>query len=109
MEEEYDNENWAESPMGQAEAQIKSRMKKEAREKFISTVYSGYALLFSKGKDAISVGEKDEALSAIRRMLGVMEHFEEYEKCQFLKQFLKEELNEENTSPIYPEALDFKD
>lgn len=105
QERENDYDNWAESPMGQAEAKIKDRMKKEAREKFIATVYSGYDLLVSKGKEAIAKGENKEALSAIRRMLGVMEYFEEYEKCHFLKEFLVNEMGEKNTTPIHPDAL----
>lgn len=104
-EQENDYDNWAQSPMGQAEAKIKDRMKQEAKEKFIATVYSGYDLLVSKGKGAIGNGEGKEALSAIRRMMGVMEYFEEYEKCHFLKEFLIRELNASDTSPIYPEAL----
>lgn len=73
--------------------------------KFRKAAYKGYDLLEKRGIKAVDLKEKEEAVIAIKRILGLMIIDEEYEKCDFLKKFLRETLSQEDPSPIF----DFKD
>ena len=79
----------------------KERMAKEIRKKFREAAYKGYDLLVSSGKSAVDLEQRDDAILAIRRILGLMITEEEYEKCHFLKEFLVNELDAKNPDPIF--------
>jgi len=79
----------------------KERMSREIRKKFREAAYKGYDLLVTSGKNAVDLEQRDEAVLAIRRILGLMITEEEYEKCHFLKNFLVNDLGVSNPDPIF--------
>ena len=78
--------------MDDAEFEANSReftkLQIEAQKKiFIEGCYEAYDLLTSKGKEALAVGELSAICSAIDRMTALFLLNEEYERCNFLKEF----------------------
>ena len=82
----------------------RSEMERETH-KFRNAAYKGYTLLERRGIKAVDLKQREEAVLAIRRILGLMVMDEEYEKCDFLKNFLSEKLGQDDPTPIF----DFKD
>lgn len=80
--------------------EFRLKMEQEAQKKFRAAAYQGYQHLVDKGMAAIDSQDKESAILAIQRILGLMESEEEYEKCAFLQNFLKNELNVE-PHPIF--------
>lgn len=78
-----------------------NKMSREIGKKFREAAYKGYDLLEVSGKDAVDPNNIEEAILAIRRILGLMVIEEEYEKCQFLKEFLIKKLDAKNPEPIF--------
>ena len=91
MFEDYENEGLNVPD----ENAIREELLSKAREEFKKAAYKGYDILITKGRGAIEEGQKDEAVTAIRRILGLMIEEEEYEKCGFIKNFLEKELGVE--------------
>jgi len=81
--------------------EFRRKMEEEANIKFRAAAYRGYQYLVEHGASAVSYQERDSAILAIRRILGLMESEEEFEKCIFLRKFLKEELKIEEPQPMY--------
>jgi len=75
------------------EGEIRRRMAEEARKKFRAAAYRGYDMLVKKGINAVDESDKENAILAIRRILGLMQEEEEFEKCSFLANFLKNEMS----------------
>lgn len=83
------------------EGEIRRRMEEEARKKFRAAAYKGYDMLVKKGLDAVDSSDRENAILAIRRILGLMQEEEEFERCLFLSNFLKEELKVEEPKPMF--------
>ena len=65
----------------------------EAQKKiFIEGCYEAYDLLTVKGKEALEVGEISSICSAINRMTALFLLNEEYERCNFLKEFVRDNI-----------------
>jgi hypothetical protein len=74
------------------EGEIRRKMEKEVRKKFRTAAYKGYYMLVKKGIDAVDESDRESAVIAIRRILGLMQEEEEFERCAFLADFLKNEM-----------------
>ena len=84
---------------------LRKRIEEETKKKWRSAAYRGYNLLVKSGREAIDYKNEKEAVLAIRRILGLLVQEEEYEKCNFIKLFLKKEMNIENPQPIYDDYV----
>lgn len=82
-------------------SELRERINQEATKKIIELAYAGYKVLKVHGTKAISELDKKVALIAIKRILGIMEDREEYEKCIFLHDFLKTEFQGEDIAPVF--------
>lgn len=81
--------------------EIKQNMEREAKKNFIAAAYRAYDVLVKDGINAVNTIQKDSAILAIRRILGLMQEREEYERCFFLKTFLEEEMGIEEPHPVF--------
>ena len=61
----------------------------EGKEVFISGCYEAYDLLTSQGGKALEDGNLPDIADAINRMLAYFLMEEDYERCNFLKKFIK--------------------
>ena len=84
---------------------IKARMKEIERKKFREMSYKAYGILVIEGLGSVDQNNKPDAILAIRRILGLMEEEEQFERCLFLKNFLVEHLKVKDPQPLF----DFND
>lgn len=101
-EENEDCESFYETPNVE---NLKIRMREEEKKKFRNLAYKAYDMLVKEGMDSVDLKNKENAILAIRRVLGLMEQEEEFERCFFLKTFLNEKLGVANPEPLF----DFND
>lgn len=80
---------------------VQEKMEREAKKDFVAAAYRGYDMLVKKGMDAVNLSNRDDAILAIQRILGLMQEREEYERCFFLKTFLHESLKLEEVTPVF--------
>ena len=93
MFEEDDNEEFGfEDHLEQQANKIRSNIKAEAKKEFIQGCYMAYDLLVAKGPEALESGDMTSICNAINRMMSLFLIREEYERCQFLKQFVNDNI-----------------
>ena len=63
-----------------------------AQEEFIEGCYEAYDLLATRGKEALKEAEITSIQRAINRMTMLFIMKEEYERCEFLKKFVDENM-----------------
>ena len=86
------------------QSELRRKMEKETQNKFREAAYKGYDLIVSKGIDAVDYSDRENAILAIRRILGLMIEEEQFERCHFIQNFLSKELGVADPKPVF----DFK-
>jgi hypothetical protein len=67
----------------------KQRMREAAVEQFIEGCYMAYGIMHVRGEDALREGDPESIEMAINRMMALFLHREQYERCSFIKSFVK--------------------
>ena len=89
FDDEDDDEGFGfEDHLEQQANKVRSKIKAEAKKEFINGCYMAYDMLVSKGAEALESGDMTSICNAINRMMSLFLIREEYERCQFLKQFV---------------------
>lgn len=89
MFDEEDDEGFGfEDHLEQQANKVRSKIKAQAKKEFIDGCYMAYDMLVSKGVGALESGDMTSICNAINRMMSLFLIREEYERCQFLKQFV---------------------
>jgi ferritin len=73
--------------------------REKSKQEFIEGCYEAYDLLVKSGKKALDEAEVSSIQKAINRMTTFFILREEYEKCQFLKSFVKDHMPEFQITP----------
>lgn len=71
----------------------------KAKTEFISGCYQAYDMLITKGPKALEEAEISSIKSAINRMAAFFISQEEYERCNFLKKFVSENMKGFSINP----------
>ena len=93
FDEDDDNESFGfEDHLEQQANKVRSKIKAEAKKEFIDGCYMAYDMLVVKGAEALESGDMTSICNAINRMMSLFLIREEYERCQFLKRFVDENI-----------------
>lgn len=84
---------------------LREKMKEIEKKKFRKISYKAYGILVRDGMGSVDENAREDAILAIRRIWGLMQEEEEFERCLFLKNFLTDSLKVENPEPLF----DFND
>lgn len=77
---------------GQDPEEIQRDLTTRAKKEFMEGCYQAYDILVKDGPDALSQAELPSIQRAINRMTAFFILQEEFEKCQFLKTFVNENI-----------------
>lgn len=94
----YDDEDFEDQLENHAN-QIQSKLKEIARKEFVEGCYMAYDMLVSQDKKALESGDKDSICKAINRMMSLFIIREEYERCQFLANYVKKYIPDHEIEP----------
>lgn len=72
--------------------ELHKRLTERAKHEFIEGCYQAYELLVKEGPKTLQEAEISSIQMAINRMTSYFIMQEEYEKCQFLKRFVDENM-----------------
>ena len=72
--------------------EIRKEIVRRSAEEFIEGCYEAYDLLATNGQQALREAEASSIQRAINRMTSLFIMKEEYERCQFLKKFVDENM-----------------
>ena len=72
--------------------QIQKKLKEIAKKEFVEGCYMAYNMLVSQGPKALESGDMSAICKAIDRMMSLFIIQEEYERCQFLAKYVKENI-----------------
>ena len=90
MYEEDDDE--FEGQLEEHSKQIQKKLKEIAKKEFVEGCYMAYDMLVSQGPKALESGDMSAICKAIDRMMSLFIIKEEYERCQFLAKYVKENI-----------------
>jgi ferritin len=71
---------------------IQEKLKEIAKKEFVEGCYMAYNMLVSQGPKALESGDMSAICKAIDRMMSLFINQEEYERCQFLAKYVKENI-----------------
>ena len=86
----YDEED--EDELNEKAGLLRKQLIERSKKEFIEGCYEAYDMLVSKGKDAVEGTDAKSIATAINRMTALFLIREEYERCEFLKKYVKKHL-----------------
>lgn len=93
-EDEFDDEEFEAHSR-----EIQEKLKEISRKEFVDGCYMAYDMLVSKGDSAIVDVDLDSVCKAIDRMTSLFIINEEYERCQFLADYVKRNIPGHEINP----------
>lgn len=88
----YDGEDDFEDQLEEHSKQVQQKLKEIAQKEFVEGCYMAYDMLVSKGAGALESGDMSAICKAINRMMSLFIIKEEYERCQFLANYVKQNI-----------------
>lgn len=103
----YDEDDF-ENQMENHSKEVNKKLSEIARKDFIEGCYMAYDMLVSQGSRALETGDVNSICKAIDRMMGLFIIKEEYERCQFLANFVKQNIPDHEIVPDSRVTLEFE-
>lgn len=103
----YDEEDF-EDQLEQHSKDMQQKIKQIAQKEFVEGCYMAYDMLVSQGPKALESGDMTSICKAINRMMSLFIIKEEYERCQFLANYVKDNIPNHEIVPDPNVKLEFE-
>lgn len=104
----YEDEEDFEDQLKEHSEQIQKKLKEIAQKEFVEGCYMAYDMLVSQGPKALESGDMSAICKAINRMMSLFIIKEEYERCQFLANYVKANIPDYEIVPDPTVKLEFE-